>query len=79
MKKARQRVTDLIENRHVPRIGKYENVLYVVENYQEDEMSQTGEHPYYTVRCQKRVLLTQKIWLKICYPNMYNKCDSYME
>ena len=38
-------------------------------------MSQTGEHPYYMVRCQKRVLPTHKMWLKIHYPNMSNKCN----
>ena len=38
-------------------------------------MSQTGEHTYYMVRCQKRVLPTHKMWLKIHYPNMSNKCN----
>ena len=38
----------------------YGNVLCVFEKNQEDEMGQAGEHPYYMVRCQKRVLPTHK-------------------
>ena len=68
----------MIENRHVPRIVKYDNVLCVFEKNQEDEMGRAGEHPYYVVRCQKRVLPTHKKWLKIRYPNITEKglCDN---
>ena len=51
----------MIDNRHVPRIGKYGNVLCVFEKNKEGEMGRAGEHSYYKVRCQKRVLPTQKV------------------
>ena len=67
----------MFENRHVPRIGKYDNVLCVFEKNQEDEMGGVGEHPYYMVRRQKRLLPTHKKWIKIRYPNIIEKgiCD----
>ena len=67
----------MFENRHVPRIGKYDNVLCVFEKNQEDEMGGAGEHPYYMVRRQKRLLPTHKKWIKIRYPNIIEKgiCD----
>ena len=79
IRNARQTVIDLIENRRVPRIGKYDNVLCVFEKNHEDETSRGGEHPYYVVRCQKKVLPTHKKWLKICYPNINEKGVSWME
>ena len=53
IRNARQTVIDLIENRHFPRTGKYDNVLCVFEKNKEGEMGWAGEHPYYLVRCQK--------------------------
>ena len=38
MKNARQTVKNLIDNRHVSRIGKYDNMFSVFEKNQEDEM-----------------------------------------
>ena len=70
IRNVRQTVIELIENRHIPRIGKYGNVLCVFEKNQEDEIGRAGEHPYFMVLCQKRVLPTYKMWLKIRYPNI---------
>ena len=67
----------MIGNRHIPRIAKYGNVLFVFEKNEEDELVWAGEHPYYMVRCQKRVFLTPRKWLKIRYANIDDKsvCD----
>ena len=49
----------------------------VFEKNQEDELGRAGEHPYYMVRYQKRVLPTHKNWPKIRYPSITEKvvCD----
>ena len=46
-------MTDLIVNRHTPRLKVFDNVLCVFEQNQEFEQGQAGEYPYYRVRCQK--------------------------
>ena len=46
IRNAMQTVTRLIENTHVPRIGKYDNVLCVFEKNKEDEIGWAGKHPY---------------------------------
>ena len=77
IRNARQTVIELIENRHIPRIGKYDDVLCVFQKNQEDETGQAGEHPYCMVLCQKRVFPLYKRCLKIRYPNIPEKvvCD----
>ena len=49
------------------------SALCVFEKNKEDEIGQAGEHPYYMVIFQKRVLPTHKKWLKIRYPNITEK------
>ena len=56
IRNARQTVIDLIENRHVLRMGKYGNVLSVLKNHVEDEPDQVGEHPYYLIKCQEKIV-----------------------
>ena len=43
----RVRIDDLIENRHVPRIGKHDNILCVIEKNEPDKLGKPGTHPYY--------------------------------
>lgn len=54
-------------------MSKYDNLLGLFEKNQENDLRLAGEAPYYVVRCQKRVLLTQKKWPKILYPNVIEK------
>lgn len=53
-------VKDLTENKHVPRIGKDNNVLCVFEKNQKNELDEAGEHSHCILRCQKRVPPTYK-------------------
>lgn len=49
--KGKEKSTDLIENRHVTQIGKYDNVFCVFEKNQGNILDMVEEHPYYMLRC----------------------------
>ena len=62
---------DLIKNRHVPRRGYFNTVLYFIKK------NSRKIHPYYVIRCQYRQLEKYKKCLKRFYPNMEEagRCD----
>ena len=64
-------IDDLIKNRHVPRHGYFDNVLYFIKENSKEV------HPYYVIRCQYRQLEKYKTCLKLCYPSMEEagRCD----
>ena len=66
IRNARQTGEDLIENRQI-----IMTICFVwLKKNREREMDQAGEHTYYMVRCQKRVLPTHNKWLEFYYPNI---------
>ena len=67
-------IKDLIENRHVPRCGEYDNILIVFQKNKpvEDDI-QKSRHAFYMMRCQKKqkdILLAR---IKKEYPNIVEK------
>ena len=40
-------IRDLVQNRHVPRIGEHDNILCAIEKNEPDELGKPGDHPYY--------------------------------
>ena len=68
IKRSENRIQNQIENRHVPRSSDTDTVLVVVEN--NEEHGKAGKHPYYMVRCQRRVLKSCLDFLRVKYPNM---------
>lgn len=60
-----EEIRDLIANRHVPRRGKYDNVLCFVDKGEPDD-----EYKYYVIRCQRKSLETHKKMLRLRYPHM---------
>ena len=70
-------IVDLIENRHVPRIGKHDNILCAIQKNEPDELGKPGRHPYYMIRCQ-RMRLQERLHIKqLQYPNMVIKRPTY--
>ena len=66
-----EEIDDLIANRHVARLGWFDNVLCFIKKNSEEV------HPYYVIRCQYKQLKKHKKCLKLRYPNMEvaNQCD----
>ena len=70
-------IRDLVQNRHVPRIGEHDNILCAIEKNEPDELGKTGDHPYYMIRCQ-RMRLQERLHIKnLQYPNMIIKRPTY--
>ena len=65
-----EEVDDLIQNRHVPRRGLYDNVLCFVDKNQPDEEGIGALYPFWVIRCQMKVLENQKRALRRRYPDM---------
>ena len=70
-------IRDLVQNRHVPRIGEHDNILCAIEKNETDELGKPGDHPYYMIRCQ-RMGLQERLHIKnLQYPNMIIKRPTY--
>ena len=71
MLRLNEETDDLIKNRHVPRRGYFNTVLYFIKKNSRET------HPYYVIRCRYRHLEKYKKCLKLCYPNMEEagRCD----
>ena len=58
-------IQDLIDNRHVPRRGEYDNILVVFQkNKPVEDGIRKSRHAFYMIRCQYRALTNHKKWLK---------------
>ena len=70
-------IQNLVRNRHVPRIGKHDNIVCAIQKNEPDELGKPGRHPYYMIRCQ-RMRLQQRLHIKqLQYPNMVIKRPTY--
>ena len=69
--KLSKEIDDLIKNRHLPRRGYFDNVLYFIKKNSEEV------HPYYVIRCRYKQLEKYKKCLKLHYPDMEEagRCD----
>ena len=63
-------ITDLITNRHVPRRGRYDNILIAIRKNPTNKQDKTDPHPYYVIRCQKKRQGKQISKLNVKYPDM---------
>ena len=67
----RAEIQDLIANRHVPRSGRIDAVLSLIDKQCENE-----PHKFYMICCQYKALNKHKKWLQKRYPNMNEKGES---
>ena len=65
-------IRDLVQNRHVPRIGKYDNILCAIDKNTPEE-----HHPYYMIRCMRMRLQKRINILRAKYPDMIIKRPEY--
>ena len=70
-------IQNLVRNRHVPRIGKHDNILCAIDKNAPEETGKPGRHPYYMIRCQQ-MRLQERLHIKqLQYPNMVIKRPTY--
>ena len=73
IERCQNQILDLVQNRHVPRIGKHDNILCAIQKNESYETGKPGRHPYYMIRCQI-MRLQERLHIKqLQYPNMIIK------